>query len=163
MKIENNWELIKKIFENGRSSFHCSVATVNQDGTPNVIPIGSLFLRDDFTGFFFDTNLNKTAKNLQLNKKVCVLVVNSDFGYWEKSIKEGKFDPPPAVKLMGEAITKRKATEEELRRWHEHISYFENTPGYNILWKKMNLVWDLKFDSFEPTSLPDEIIGNPWK
>ncbi len=69
MKIENNWELIKKIFENGHSSFHCSVATVNQDGTPNVIPIGSLFLRDNFTGFFFDTNLNTTAKNFQLNKK----------------------------------------------------------------------------------------------
>ena len=43
------------------------------------------------------------------------------------------------------------------------ISYFKDTPGYNILWKDLNMIWDLEFDSFKPTYLPKELLDNPWK
>ena len=55
MDIRKNWKLIQKIFEKSHaSSFHYALATINEDGSPHITPIGALFLRDNLTGFFFD-------------------------------------------------------------------------------------------------------------
>ena len=162
MRLDKNWDMIRKVFESSKSSFHCSIATVNADGTPNVIPIGSLELRDDMSGYFFDSFLQKTAINFRERNRICVLAVNSDLSYWHKSLKCGVFDPPPAIRLMGIVLEKRKAIGDELEKWLERISYFKDTPGYNKLWKDMNMVWDLEFDSFEPTVIPSKMLNNPW-
>jgi uncharacterized protein len=47
MKIGKHWEMIKTIFEEAyKSCSHFAVATVNEDGSPHVTPIGALILRD---------------------------------------------------------------------------------------------------------------------
>jgi uncharacterized protein len=160
--IENNWKMVRKIFESANSSWHKTVSTVSSDGTPHSAPIGAFFLRENTTGYFFDSFLKKTAENLEFNKNVCVLAVNSDFIYWKRSLESGKFDTPPSVRLYGKALGKRSATAEELKIWHEQISFFEGTLGYDKLWKDMSMVWDLEFNSFKPTCLPGEMLNEQW-
>jgi len=49
-----HWETIRAVFEEGyKSCSHFAVATVNEDGSPHVTPIGALILRKDQTGFLF--------------------------------------------------------------------------------------------------------------
>ncbi len=75
------WDTMRKIFRNAfNSSFHYAIATVNKDGTPHVTPIGSLMLGDDRQGFYFEGYVSALARNLEHNKRVCVLAVNS--GKW---------------------------------------------------------------------------------
>ncbi len=72
------WDVIKKIFQDAfNSSFHYAIATVNIDGTPHVTPIGSLMLGEDRKGFYFEGYVSALSRNLQHNKRVCVLAVNS--------------------------------------------------------------------------------------
>jgi uncharacterized protein len=159
---KKNWEMIRKVFDSADTSWHKAVSTVNSDGTPHCAPIGAFFLRNEPTGYFFDSFLKRTAENLRVNKKLCVLAVNSDMIYWNRSLRAGEFDLPPSVRIYGNAILKRKATEKELKKWHERILYFKGTSGYDKLWKDMNMVWDLGFDSFEPTFIPEGMDNDLW-
>lgn len=154
MEIGRHWKTIQAIFEESlRYSFHYAVATVDENGAPYVTPIGALFLRDDMTGFYFDEFPIKTSNNLENDQRVCILAVNCDPTLWRNSIVKGKFESPPSVRLMGVAGAKRKATEDEVAMWHEHVEYARGTRGYQILWEKMSMVRDLYFDSFEPVLL----------
>ena len=63
MEIGQHWKTIQAIFQECRgSSTHFAVATVSKDGSPQVTPIGALFLRDDQTGFYFDEFTVTTVK-----------------------------------------------------------------------------------------------------
>ncbi|GAH09230.1 unnamed protein product [marine sediment metagenome] len=76
MDISNHWETIRGIFEEAyKSCLHFAVATVNDDGTPHVTPIGALFLRADQTGFYFDEYPSKMPENLRRNPRVCILAI----------------------------------------------------------------------------------------
>ena len=62
MEIGKHWETIRAVFEEGfKSCSHFAVATVNEDGSPHVTPIGALILREDQTGFYFEENPTKDA------------------------------------------------------------------------------------------------------
>lgn len=151
MKIANHWQTIQKVFNDTRTgSVHYAIATVNDDGSPHVTPIGSLFLRDDETGFYFDKFPAHMCENLDNNPRVCVLAVKSDPNFWILSLTDGKFDTPPAVRLMGTAGKKREGTKEEIAQWQDHVKHARGTKGYDILWKNMRAVRDINFDSFEP-------------
>ncbi len=153
MQINNHWETIRKIFQDAfETSTHYSIATVGEDGTPYNIPIGSLILRENKTGFYFEEFLNNMTKNLEHNQRVCVLAVNSGKLFWSKSLLRGKFKMPPAVRLMGTVSKKREATEEEIKLWHELVKYARKLKGYTLLWKNMKYVRDIHFDSFEPVN-----------
>jgi predicted pyridoxine 5'-phosphate oxidase superfamily flavin-nucleotide-binding protein len=48
MEIGKHWETIRTIFEEAyKSCSHFAIATVNEDGSPHVTPIGALILRDN--------------------------------------------------------------------------------------------------------------------
>ena len=47
----DKWNLIRPIFDNAfKSCMHYALATVNEDGSPHITPIGSLILRADLSG-----------------------------------------------------------------------------------------------------------------
>lgn len=149
--IKKNWHIIKKIFEEAyKSNTHYAIATVNEDGSPHITPIGSLFLRDDQTGFYLEELPVTLTRNLENNKRVCVMAVNSDFKFWGISLLRGRFHKPPAVRLMGTVKEKRVATEEETAIWRKRVEKAKRLKGYEILWSKMGHVRDIVFDSFEP-------------
>ena len=163
MDIEKHWKTIQMVFQESRgSSLHYAVATVNEDGTPHVTPIGALFLREDKTGFYFEEFPVHMSKNFERNPRVCILAVNSNPTFWLTSLVDGKFETPPAVRLMGSVGKKREGTKEEIAMWQDHVKLARGTKGHDILWKNMRKVRDIQFDSFEPVSC-GEMTQNLWK
>ena len=149
----NKWNLIRPIFDNAfKSCMHFSMATVNEDGSPHITPIGSLILREDQTGYFFDEYCTRTRVNLIRNPRACFLAVNADRPFWVKSLIMGKFSAAPAVRLMGTVKELREATPDEIAAWHSRIAFARPTKGYEIMWSRMHTVRDVQFDSFEPMS-----------
>ena len=152
--------MIQEIFEESRkSSMHFAVATVSKDGTPHVAPIGALFLREDNTGFCFDEFTVNMSKNVDENQKVAILAVNSSPTFWQKSLVDGKFATAPGVRLIGSMGNKRKAISEEIALWQNHVKMAQGTKGHDILWKNMQTVRDIYFDSFEPVSCGEMTQG----
>jgi len=151
MEIDKYWETIQMAFQSSLgSSMHYAVATVNEDGSPHVTPIGTLFLRENRTGFYFDEFPVNMSKNLERNPRVCILAVNSNPTFWQKSLLAGKFETPPAVRLLGSVGKKREGTKEEIAMWQNHVKLAQGTKGYDLMWKNMRMVRDIYFDSFEP-------------
>ena len=54
MDMMRNWDQIKITFDAAISSSHCAVATIGSDGFPDITPIGFIFLRDDYSAFYFE-------------------------------------------------------------------------------------------------------------
>jgi len=163
MEIGKHWKTIQMVFQESRgSATYYAIATVNADGSSHVTPIASLFLREDKTGFYFDEFPVHMSRNLERDPRVCILAVNSDPTFAIKSFLAGKYETPPAVRLMGSAGKKREATEEEIAMWQNHIKIARGTKGHDILWKNMRMVRDIQFDSFEPVSC-GEMTQDLWK
>jgi hypothetical protein len=154
MEIGSNWANIRRVFNNAmQSSLHFAFATVNPDGSPHVAPIGSLILQPDNRGFYCDEFPRHMPRNFQYNRQVCVLAVNSSRLFWLKSLWRGKFHQPPAIRLNGVVGDRRQATEGEMAQWHRRVSRFKHLKGHHLLWRDMQQVRDIAFDSFEPLSL----------
>jgi hypothetical protein len=151
LEIGRHWEKIREVFDEGfKSCSHFAIATVNEDGSPHVTPIGALILRGDKTGFYFEENPKRMPSNLRGNSRVCILAVNADKVFWGQSLIEGKFITPPAVRLLGRAGELREATADEVAAWQEKIALAKGTKGYSLMWEKFGRVRDITFDSFEP-------------
>jgi hypothetical protein len=163
MEIGNHWKTIQTIFRHSLdSSLHFAVATVNEDGSPYLTPIGSLFLSEAKAGFYFDVYSVNMSKNLERDPRVCVLAVNSHVSYWGKSFVVGKCETPPSVRLMGTVGERREATEAELEIWHKHVEFARGMKGYELLWGNMRFVRDIYFDSFEPVHM-GEMTRDLWE
>jgi predicted pyridoxine 5'-phosphate oxidase superfamily flavin-nucleotide-binding protein len=148
---DRQWVQIRKIFQDAfNSSFHFSIATVNKDGSPHVTPIGSLMLRDDRTGFYFEEYVTNLSRNVQHNKRVCVMAVNSSKWRLLKSFFFGKFLAPPGVRLMGTVTDRREATPQELELFQKRVKNYRMFKGHKKLWSRLRHVRDIHFDSYEP-------------
>ena len=162
MDIHKNWELIRKTFADSHaSSFHYSVATINEDGSPHITPIGALFLRNNVTGFFFDQFPVNMSENLAGDPRVCIMAVQSDANYWVTALMEGRFQVPPAVRINGRVGERREATKEEIDMWQEKVEFAKAMKGYELLWRDMRHVRDIEFDAFEPV-LMGEMTRSLW-
>lgn len=148
MEIGKHWETMSAVFEEGyKSCSHFSVATVNEDGSPRVTPVGAIILREDKTGFDFEENPKRLPKNLKRNPRVCILAMNSDKAFWGNSLVQGNFTTPPAVRLMGTVGESRKSTPEEIGAWQEKVAIVRGTKEYMFLWEKFGRVRDITFDA----------------
>lgn len=150
MTLKDKWQEIKAVFEAAWSSMHVSVATVDTEGNPHVAPIGSLILRDDFTGYYFEEFPEQLPKNLDGSGRVAILAVNSDAKYWLESLSNGKFKSFPGMRLKGTSLGTREANSAEIAAWHARVKFAEGLKGHNILWKDMKTVRELTFDDFKP-------------
>ena len=155
MELTNQqWDTMRKIFMDAfNSSFHYAIATVNKDGTPHVTPIGSLMLGEDRKGFYFEGYVSALSRNLQHNKRVCVLAVNS--GKWSllKSFFRGRITAPPGVRLMGTATERREATEQEMDQFRRRFRMYRMFKGYNLVWGNLRYVREIHFDEYEPVRI----------
>jgi len=148
---EKQWAQIRMIFQDAfNSSFHFAIATLNRDGSPHVTPIGSLMLLDDRKGFYFEEYVTNLSRNLEHNKRVCVMAVNT--GKWAmlKSFFLGKFIAPPGVRLMGTATDRREATPQERELFQQRVKNYRMFKGYERLWSKLKYVREIHFDAYEP-------------
>lgn len=164
MEISGHWESIRSLFEKTfNSSFHYAIATVNEDGSPHITPIGSLILDpENSKGFYFEEYAGRMPKNLQKDNRVCVMAVNtSKWAAW-KSFFLGRFTSPPAVRLIGVAGERREATQQEVELFRKRVRKFRMFKGYDILWGNLRIVREIHFHAFEPVRA-GVMTGDTWK
>lgn len=160
MDLKENWPQIRRAFDSSiQSSLHCAIGTTGADGYPHVTPIGHIFLRDDFTAFYFEAHTRKMPLNLQHNPRVCLLLVNSKRWFWATSLYRGKFASPPGIRLLGVAGARRLATEDEKAAYEARVKAFRSLRGYHLIWKDLNHVRDIKLERFEPVVYPTMTDG----
>ncbi len=164
MDIQTNWKQIRQVVQAaGFSSFHCSIATVNADGTPHVTPIGSLVLDPiEPKGFFVEEYPRQMTANLTRSNRVSILAVNSSKWFWLKSLFKGEFPLPPAVRINGTAGLRREATADEIALWQKKIRPLRRLKGYSLLWKDLKHIRELQFDTIEPVNA-GIMSRNAWK
>jgi len=151
LEITANWTEIKALFQRSfRSSFHYAIATVNEDGTPHITPIGSLILGEPGKGVYFEMFPRQMPQNLQTDQKVCIMAVDSGIGFWLRSLLRGKFVAPPGMRLYGVAGELRPATEAEIARWQRRVRRVRFTKGHKLMWRKMRMVREIEFTHAEP-------------
>lgn len=154
MDLESNWNKIRIHFNKSfKSNFYVSIASVDSDNNPTVTPIGSLFLNDNHTGFYFEKYPSKLPIHAKTNRNICVLGVNSNTIFWLKSLFKGKFGSDPAIKLYGELGERRKATEKETKRLNRRLKATKSLKGNKYLWGKMEFVREITFIKAEKINL----------
>jgi len=154
MDIKADWEIIRRHFNKSFSSnFYVSIASVDSENNPTVTPIGSLFLNDNQTGFYFEKFPSKLPGHAKTNPKVCLLGVNSGRIFWIKALFKERFSDFPAMKLYGELGEKRKATEREIKRLNRRMKATNGLKGNKYLWGKMEFVREIKFTKAEKINL----------
>lgn len=151
-----NWQKIRQNFRQGfATNLHVSIGTTDQDGQPNVTPIGSFFLnRDTFSGFYFEIFTKNIPQNAAANPKVCIMSVNGGRWYWLKSLLTGKFATPPMTKIYGTLGERRHAAPAEIERGNRRLGLMKILPGGKKLFGKMDFVREVHFHTFEEAKLP---------
>jgi uncharacterized protein len=63
MEIYSHWSDVKKVFKKSfSSSFHFSIATVDEEGRPHITPIGSLILGKPGHAIYFEEFTSQLQK-----------------------------------------------------------------------------------------------------
>jgi len=163
MNVFEHWTDMKRVFRASfKSSFHYAVATVDRNGEPHVTPIGSLMLGEPGHGFYFEEFPTTLTRNLQVNKRICVLAVNSSKWFWLKSLLLGRFTTPPAVRLRGTAGDTRDATDAEIARWQRRVRSVRFSKGHALMWARMSKVRHVEFTEIEPVYI-GKMTRDLWK
>lgn len=155
-----HWPTIKRVVEVGQAStIYCSIASLNADGSPTITPIGTVFLRDDCTGYFFDQYTQALARNVAQNPHVCLMAINAGRWFWLKSLLFGRFASPPGVRLYGTMGARRPATSDELARIARRVNPSRWLKGSRALWSDFTHVRDLHFTVCRPVVYPVMMEG----
>ena len=154
MDIKSDWQVIRNHFNSSfRSNFHFAISSVDEKGMPTVTPIGSLFLNNIQTGFYFEKYPTKLPKHAEVNKNICVLAVNSNTLFWLKSLFKGRFRRYPAIKLYGELGMRREASDSEIKRLNRRMKATKGLRGNTYMWSEMKYVREVTFNSAEKINL----------
>ena len=156
MKVDltKDWNRIKIHFRKCIGmNMHVVIASVNAESIPTVTPIGSLFLNDNQSGFYFEKFATKLNRNSKTNRNICILAVNNGKWFWLRSLFCGKFSEYPGVKLYGELGDKRDATPKEFRAFQRRVRNTKMLKGHQYLWKDMSQIREIKFTRAEKINL----------
>ena len=160
MEINTDWDKIRLHFNKSfKSNFYVSIASVDQENNPTITPIGSLFLRKNRSGFYFERYLSKLPDNAENNSNLCILAVNSNKWFWIKSLFNGKFTSYPAIKLYGKLGGRREATDIEVIRLNNRMKATKGMKGNKYLWGDMHFVREVTFDKAEKINLGEMTKG----
>ncbi len=143
---EHVWARGVKVLHQGMaSSLHCSIASVNEDGTPHVTPIGSLLVTGPSTGVYFDVFASRLSRNVERDPNVTILAVNSSNWFWLKMFVRGRFVEYPGVRLIGTIGPRRESTQRERERFEARVRLLRRLRGYDALWNDVGHVRDIEF------------------
>ena len=163
MELRDNWEQVKSVFAAGlKTTGYCAIATVGADGWPHVTPIGFIFLRDDFSAYYFEEYTQKMRSNIEHDPRVSLLAVNSGALFWLRSLYDGKFASAPGIRLTGLAGERRLASESERAAYLARASRFRRLKGYKLIWSDLRYVREIKLQGFSPVSYP-RMTDHLWK
>jgi hypothetical protein len=150
-----DWKQVQDVFNAGiRSSKHCSIASVDKHGRPHVTPIGFVFLREDKTAFYFEQYTKTLPENYAHSKNICIMVINSGFYFWFRSLFRGKFRNYPGLRFYGEVGDLRQASSVELAQLEKRIGGAKNLKGAQLIWANLRTVRDIKITAVSPVRYP---------
>jgi hypothetical protein len=154
LDIIKHWTVIKAHFRRCiKRNMHVAIASVDSENVPTITPIGSLFLNDNQTGFYFEKFASKLPKNAKTHRTICILAVNTGKWFWIKALFRGSFTSHPAMKLYGELGVKRDATSHEYRAFQRRVRSTRKLKGHQYLWKDMAQVREIHFTKAEQINL----------
>ena len=154
MDIKTDWGTIRNQFNKSfRQNLFIPIASVDAENNPTVTPIGSLFLNNNQSGFYFEKYPAKLPLHAKTNQNICALAVNSSKWFWLRSLFKGRFKTNPAIKLYGQLGERRQATEKEIARLNRRMKATKGLKGNTYLWKKMDYVRDISFTKAETINL----------
>jgi hypothetical protein len=160
---DDSWTTIRQIVVRAKeSSLHCAIASVDPDGAPHITPVGTVFLRDDRTGFYFDQYTSALARNIDADPRVCLMAVDTGRVFWFRSLLTGRFIAPPAVRLFGSAGPLRAATQLELEQVRRSVRKTQWSKGGKMLWSDFSYVRDIAFNGFRPVRYP-VMMAHLWQ
>lgn len=146
-----SWAEIRTIVNRGlKSNIYCSIASVNQDGSPHVTPIGSVNLTEPGLGHYFELFTSRLRKNLERDPRFTLLAVDSSPQFWLSSLSGGEFVDHPGIRLTGVAGDRRPCTEDEAAAFRRLTEPLQGLPGHDLLWGNLASVRDLRFDQARP-------------
>ncbi len=147
MDIVQDWNRIRKWM---KPSFPCYfMATADADGMPNAAPVASLLLGAPGEGVFFDIFTIGMRRNLDENPRLVFLMLRTGRWFWLRAFWRGRFDDPPAFRLVGRAGPRRASTEEERQRWRRKVGPLRFFKGHDMLWGKLEYVREVRFERVE--------------
>lgn len=152
--MQQNWPWIVNLFKRSlMTTRFYTFATVNPDGSAHVAPYASLVLNDDCSGYYSDVFPNQMSRNLTQDGRICMMALNLGLWPWLKGLFRGRFDQYPGVRLYGQIGKSRRALPGEVERWRARVNRFKGLKGYDLLWKDIRTVRDVRFTHFEPVHL----------
>lgn len=144
-----HWSEVRAHFRKCQSqNLQHAIATVDELGMPQITPIGTVFLNDDQTGFYFEMYTKTLPDCAETTKRIAILGVNTSKWYWFRALFKGVFYGPPAIKLYGQLGQRRKANEVEMKRLERRLSSTKRMKGYDLLWKKMAVIREFSVDAY---------------
>ncbi len=126
------------------------IASVNQDGSPHLTPIATVFLHPDRTGFYLEKLPVRLRKNVERDRRVCIYAVNRSKRLWLDTLIRGRARRAQAVRLIARVGERREATPAERQRWLNKVRGLRWTRGYRYLWKEMGHARDLEVVDYLP-------------
>ncbi len=149
------WKTARRLIHGSTS---VAVCTIGPDGGPHATPIGSLILHhSEPKGYWLEKFPSNLPRNLEEDKRVQVLATNGGIGYWLKSLWQGSFDGPPAVRLKGTVGALRPATDSEKKRFLKKVKFARPLKGHDLLWAGMSMAREITFEEILPVK-----IGQMW-
>jgi hypothetical protein len=146
-ELVHAWPRIRALFS-GTTRF--VVASVNEDGSPHLTPIGSIHLRDDCTGYYMERFTRTLPRNLRAEHRICVYAETGTWLSWMSAMVRGRFRQPIAVRLAGRAGERRRLTHAERDAFLRKVRPLRWTRGHDILWGEMTHARELAFEGFTP-------------
>ena len=103
-------QFTEEMLEEMKATGIISFATASKDGTPNVVPVGMIFMGDDGNIWIVDNYLNKTLANLKENPKAAFYIWTRDFkeSYQIKGSVTIENSGPDYLKAVGIAHAKKE-------------------------------------------------------
>ncbi|MEV6216886.1 pyridoxamine 5'-phosphate oxidase family protein [Nocardia sp. NPDC051833] len=151
----DDWNEVRSIVARARrSTGHFAIASVDATGAPNVTPVGTLFLRADRTGYFFDQYTKALGRNADAEARVCLMAVDSGGSFWFRSLLAGRFPAAPGVRLDGTLGARRPAIAEELDEVRRRVRPMRLLRGGKLLWSDFTHVRDITVTGFRLVRYP---------
>ncbi|WP_347957039.1 pyridoxamine 5'-phosphate oxidase family protein [Gordonia aichiensis] len=148
---DEQWTAARRVVHRAiRSSLHCSITSLNADGSPHVTPIGSFLPTSKGRGIYFDAFNKQLAANVDRDPRVTILAVDSGPVMWAKSLLRGHFVSAPGIRLVGTVGEQRESTEREVQRFHDLVGPLLKTKGGVRMWGSLPLARDVVIESIEP-------------
>ncbi|MFI8974700.1 pyridoxamine 5'-phosphate oxidase family protein [Nocardia asteroides] len=157
----DDWNEIRAIVTRAqRSTGHFAIASVDDTGAPNITPIGTLFLRENRTGYFFDRYTHALTRNVDTDPRICLMAVNSGGTYWLRALLTARFPTPPGIRLYGTAGPRRHASAAELDALRRRVRPLRALRGGKLLWSDLTHVRDFTFTEFRLVRYPVMMPAN---